>query len=402
MPRQDGAVPLWFYAGAALGPFAGGVIGVVIPALRGEFAADLGALSWAVPAYMIPFAGFQLVSGAISDATSRRLALGIGFLGFALTSALCGLAPSISWFLAGRFGQGSANAFTTAVLTAALADLVPRERLGRAIGVFSSVNVAGSFAAPMVGGLLASLDWRLIYGLVALLAAGLWLLYDRWLRRLPRRSNVVMPSPRQLAASALDRRLLRLGGLALLANFAIGGSSYLWPTYLHDRWGLALAEAGPIASAFGLAGAASAPAAGRWCDRRGPSFVALLAAATGAIGGLALAVAPSPLAFLAALVVQGIAHGAIWTAVSSAVMFNVTDPAHRGTAASVNSTFKFAGTALAPAAYTPVYGLAPNGIFALAAASAIALAAAFAAQGSIGPSTTTSWPGPTGSRRSPR
>src|ERR687887_267420 len=177
MPRQDGAVPLWFYAGAALGPFAGGVIGVVIPALRGEFAADLGALSWAVPAYMIPFAGFQLVS------------------------ALCGLAPSISWFLAGRFGQGSANAFTTAVLTAALADLVPRERLGRAIGVFSSVNVAGSFAAPMVGGLLASLDWRLIYGLVALLAAGLWLLYDRWLRRLPRRSNVVMPSPRQLAAS---------------------------------------------------------------------------------------------------------------------------------------------------------------------------------------------------------
>src|ERR687887_556173 len=143
MPRQDGAVPLWFYAGAALGPFAGGVIGVVIPALRGEFAADLGALSWAVPAYMIPFAGFQLVSGAISDATSRRLALGIGFLGFALTSALCGLAPSISWFLAGRFGQGSANAFTTAVLTAALADLVPRERLGRATG-----GCCGSAAWP--------------------------------------------------------------------------------------------------------------------------------------------------------------------------------------------------------------------------------------------------------------
>ena len=379
MAERPASVPAWFYAGAALGPFAGGVIGVVIPALRDDFAADLGALSWAIPAYMIPFAAFQLVSGALSDATSRRLALGIGFLGFALTSALCGLAPGIPWFLVGRFGQGFANAFTTAVLTAALADLVPRQRLGRAIGVFSSVNVAGSFAAPMVGGLLATIDWRLVYAAVALLSAGLWLLYDPWLRRLPARSNVVMPGPRQLAAAALDRRLLLLGGLALLANFAIGGSSYLWPTYLHDRWGLALAQAGLIASAFGLAGALAAPAAGRWCDRRGPTFVALLASAIAAVGGLALAAAPSPLAFLAALVIQGLAHGAIWTAVSSAVMFTVSDPRHRGTAASVNSTFKFAGTALAPAAYTPVYGLAPNAIFALAAVGAFVLATAVAA-----------------------
>ncbi|HEV8636589.1 MAG TPA: MFS transporter [Chloroflexota bacterium] len=378
-PERAETVPFWFYAGAALGPFAGGVIGVVIPALRSDFAADLGALSWAIPAYMLPFAGLQLVSGAISDATSRRLALGIGFLGFALTSALCGLAPSITWFLVGRVGQGSANAFTTAVLTAALADLVPRERLGRAIGVFSSVNVAGSFAAPMIGGLLATLDWRLVYAAVALLSAGLWLLYDRWLRRLPGRSNVVMPSPRQLAASALDRRLLLFGGLALLANFAIGGSSYLWPTYLEDRWGLALAQAGLIASAFGLAGALAAPTAGRWCDRRGPLVVALVASATGAVGGLALAAAPSPPLFLAALVVQGVAHGAIWTAVSSAVMFAVPDARHRGTAASVNSTFKFAGTALAPAAYTPVYGLAPSAIFVVAAAGALALATAVAA-----------------------
>src|SRR5262245_55201212 len=168
MSNRASGVPFWFYGGAALGPFAGGVIGVVIPALRDAFAADLGALSWAIPAYMIPFAGFQLVSGALSDATSRRLALGIGFLGFALTSALCALAPSVPWFLVGRFGQGFANAFTTAVLTAALADLVPRARLGRAIGVFSSVNVAGSFAAPMVGGLLATLDWRLVYATIAL------------------------------------------------------------------------------------------------------------------------------------------------------------------------------------------------------------------------------------------
>jgi MFS family permease len=376
MSTRPGAVPAWFYAGAALGPFAGGVIGVVIPALRAELAADLAALSWSIPAYMIPFAALQLISGAVSDATSRRLALGIGFLGFAVSSAVCGLAPDVPWFLVGRFGQGAANAFTTAVLTAALADMVPRERLGRAIGVFSSVNVGGSFAAPLVGGLLAALDWRLVYAVVALISALLWLLYDRWLRALPRGSGFVRPRVGELVAAAVERRLLALGGLALLANFALGGSSYLWPTYLHDRWALGLAEAGAISSAFGLAGALAAPAAGRWCDRRGPLLVVSAAAGLGALGGLALALAPSPALFLAALVVQGIAHGGLWTAVSSAVMFTVPDPRHRGTAASVNSTFKFGGTALAPAAYTPAYAVGSGLVFGLSAAAALVLAAA--------------------------
>jgi ACDE family multidrug resistance protein len=369
-------VPFWFYLGAMLGPFAGGVIGVVIPALRADFRADLATLSWAIPAYMLPFAGFQLISGAVSDATSRRLALGIGFLGFAASSALCALAPDVPWFLVGRFLQGAANAFTTAVLVAALADAVPRERLGRAMGTFSSVNVAGSFAAPMAGGLLAALDWRLVYALVGLLSGALWLLYDPWLRRLPKRAGVAVPRAGELLAAALDRRMLLLAGISLLANLAIAGSSYLWPTYLGDRWGVGLAEAGGIASVFGLAAAAAAPYAGRWCDRRGPLFVAGVAGAFGCLGGLALAWAATPALFVAGLVVHGLAHGAIWAAVPSAVMLSVADPRHRGTAASVNSAFKFAGTALGPAVYTPAYALAPSAIFAVAALGSLALVGA--------------------------
>jgi arsenical pump membrane protein len=103
--------------------------------------------------------------------------------------------------------------------------------------------------------------------------------------------------------------------------------------------------------------------------------VAGLAAGLGALGGVALAAAPTPWLFLAALVLQGLAHGSIWTAVSSAVMFGVADPRHRGTAASVNSTFKFGGGAIAPALYTPAYGAGPSAVFALAAAGALALAA---------------------------
>ena len=110
--------------------------------------------------------------------------------------------------------------------------------------------------------------------------------------------------------------------------------------------------------------------------------MASVAGAVGCLGGLAMAVAPTPALFLAALLVHGLAHGAIWAAVPSAVMLAVTDPRHRGTAASVNSAFKFAGTALGPAVYTPAYVLAPAAVFVVVACGSLLLAVA-AAAGSI-------------------
>lgn len=372
--NRRGDVPLWFYLGAALGPFAGGVIGVLIPAIRRDLDLDLAAVSWAIPAYMVPFAAFQLVSGAISDAASRRLALGIGFLGFAAASLVCAFAPGLSGFLIGRFLQGVANAFTTSVLTAALADAVPRARLGRALGLFASANVAGAFAAPIAGGLLALVDWRLTYDVTAVLSAGLWLLYDRWLRGRPRAPERRSPSPIELARAALDPRLVRLGLLAFAAQLAISGATYLWPTYLADRWGMSLAGAGAVAATFGLAGTAAAPLAGRLTDRRGPTFVAVGAAMLGALGALWLAAAWTPFQFLVGLVVLGLAFGAIWVAVPSAVMMTVVDPRHRGTAASINSTFKFGGGAVAPALFTPIYAGGGTTIFVVGAILSVGVA----------------------------
>ncbi|MGZ4279783.1 MAG: MFS transporter, partial [Solirubrobacteraceae bacterium] len=59
--RTSATLPL--YVGGFLGPFGGGVLAVLIPQLRDAFSASTGAVAAAIPAYLVPFAAVQLVSG---------------------------------------------------------------------------------------------------------------------------------------------------------------------------------------------------------------------------------------------------------------------------------------------------------------------------------------------------
>ncbi|HVX29778.1 MAG TPA: hypothetical protein VHA53_04805, partial [Nitrolancea sp.] len=79
-----------FYLGGLSGPMGGGVVPVLFAVLMGAFDVDRSVLSLAIPAYMLPYAVVQLVSGGISDLTSRRTSLMIGFGGFGIATVLAG------------------------------------------------------------------------------------------------------------------------------------------------------------------------------------------------------------------------------------------------------------------------------------------------------------------------
>ena len=81
------------YVGGFLGPFGGGVIAVLIPQLRDAFDATTGEVAAAIPAYFVPFALFQLVSGTIGERLGRRRVVRAGYVGYAATSMLAAVAP---------------------------------------------------------------------------------------------------------------------------------------------------------------------------------------------------------------------------------------------------------------------------------------------------------------------
>src|SRR6185436_19160242 len=136
--RGPGTLPL--YIGGFLGPFGGGVVAVLVPQLRDACDATTAGVAATIPAYLVPFAALQLVSGTIGERLGRRRVVRTGYIVYAVLSVASALAPSLGVFLGVRALQGSANAFLTPLLLAGLADEVPPRQIGRAVGTWAAVR----------------------------------------------------------------------------------------------------------------------------------------------------------------------------------------------------------------------------------------------------------------------
>ena len=83
-PHRSHTLPL--YVGGFLGPFGGAVLAVLIPELRDAFDATTTEIALAVPAYLVPFALLQLVSGTLAERIGRRRVVTIAYTVYAVGS----------------------------------------------------------------------------------------------------------------------------------------------------------------------------------------------------------------------------------------------------------------------------------------------------------------------------
>ena len=164
---------LALYVGGFMGPFGGAVLGVLVPELQGSFHATRSAVAAAIPAYLIPFAALQLVSGTIGERLGVTRVVRTGFIAYAIGSLIAAAAPTLTIFVAARFVQGASNAFLTPLLLATLAEIVPPHLLTRAMGTFASVQTGALSLAPLIGGVLATVHWRLAFVVSAAVAVAL-------------------------------------------------------------------------------------------------------------------------------------------------------------------------------------------------------------------------------------
>ncbi|RMF96413.1 MAG: MFS transporter [Gammaproteobacteria bacterium] len=92
----------------------------------------------------------------LADARSRRLLMATGVAIWSLATALCGMARSFAQLFLARVAVGVGEAALSPAAYSLLADLFPRERLGRAIGVYSSGVFMGIGLSFVVGGVLVA------------------------------------------------------------------------------------------------------------------------------------------------------------------------------------------------------------------------------------------------------
>jgi len=136
---------------------------VALPTMQKALHLGLTGEQWIFVSYSLALAALYLVGGALGDRYGHRKIFSRGIAGFALASALAGLAPSGAWLILARVLQGISGAFVTTNSLAWLRSVYGDEA-GKAVGLWTSLTGVSTIIAPPLGGALTQwLSWRWIF-----------------------------------------------------------------------------------------------------------------------------------------------------------------------------------------------------------------------------------------------
>jgi MFS family permease len=125
-------------------------------------------LLWILLGFMLVTAVLVVTLGRIGDIYGRVRMYNLGFAVFTLFSILLSVnwlhGPAAGAFIVGmRIGQGVGGSFLFANSAAILTDAFPENERGLALGINNIAGIAGAFIGLVVGGVLAPVDWRLVF-----------------------------------------------------------------------------------------------------------------------------------------------------------------------------------------------------------------------------------------------
>jgi EmrB/QacA subfamily drug resistance transporter len=158
--------------GSGMAMLDGTVINVALVRIGEDLDASLADLQWVSNGYLLSLASLILLGGSLGDRFGRRRIFVIGVIGFAVTSAFCGIAQNPGQLIVARVLQGVAGALLTPGSLSMIEATIRREDRAKAIGSWSGLGGIAAAIGPFVGGWLVQYaSWRWAFFLNIPLAA---------------------------------------------------------------------------------------------------------------------------------------------------------------------------------------------------------------------------------------
>jgi MFS family permease len=123
---------------------------------------------WILMGFMLVTAVLVVSFGRVGDMYGRVRMYNLGFAVFTFFSVLLSVtwmtgAAAALWIILMRIGQGIGGAFLFANSSAIITDAFPENERGKAMGINGVALVTGSFLGLILGGVLAPVEWRLVF-----------------------------------------------------------------------------------------------------------------------------------------------------------------------------------------------------------------------------------------------
>ncbi|MQA73905.1 MAG: DHA2 family efflux MFS transporter permease subunit [Solirubrobacterales bacterium] len=125
--------------------------------------APIDLAPWLLTANILPLAAFMVFGGRLGDLLGLRRVFLTGAVVFLVSTALAGAAQDIAWMIAARGTQGIGAALMMPTALAIVSTVFPDQRRGSALGILAGASAFFAALGPVLGGLLTSVDWRLVF-----------------------------------------------------------------------------------------------------------------------------------------------------------------------------------------------------------------------------------------------
>ncbi|WP_454675541.1 MFS transporter [Achromobacter pestifer] len=202
------------------------VVNVAIPSMQSTLSASFAQINFIIAAYEMAYGVLLIAGSRLGDRHGRRRLFMLGMVGFALASALCGLAPTADTLIGARILQGVAAAMLFPQVYALIRVSYDGHARRRAFGLMGMTLGLAAIAGQVLGGWIVHADvfglaWRTIF----LINVPLGLLAWRLARHIP--------ESREASGASMDwpGAVLVGAGLAMLLLALIEGPPRHWPAW---------------------------------------------------------------------------------------------------------------------------------------------------------------------------
>ncbi len=319
----------------------------LLPQIAADFRVSVGATSLVVTIYLLAHGSVQLVIGPIGDRFGKYRCVAYAASVSTIAVALCGLAPTLPFLIAARFGSGLATGWIIPFALAFIGDVIPYDRRQQVIGRFLSGQILGQLFGQAAGGVLGDLfGWRTVFfllaGLLALATVGLYI--ELWRNPITRSGSLVQQKHGLFAGYGAVLRSPWARALILVAFIEFGamfGAFTYVGADLHLRFGESFTIVGLFVSSFAIGGLIYSLSVKILVQRVGQAGLAAGGGVLLAVAYVMLAIAPH--AYAAPLAITAIGLG--FYMLHNTLQTNATQmtPQARGTAVGIFSSSLYLG-----------------------------------------------------------
>jgi DHA2 family multidrug resistance protein len=166
------------------------VVNVSLPHIGGSLSSTTDEATWVLTSYLVANAVVLPITGWLANYFGRKRLLLTVVTGFTVSSALCGLAPSLPLLIFFRVLQGITGGGLQPLSQAVLLEEFPPQERGQAMAFWSLGIIAAPTLGPTLGGWITdTYSWRWVFyinlpiGIASLIMISLFLYDPPYIRR---------------------------------------------------------------------------------------------------------------------------------------------------------------------------------------------------------------------------